>query len=125
MKTIIAGSRTATWQNTWDALLSCEWRHEVTGVLCGMAKGADLHGKSWANANKIPVSKWPANWEVYGKGAGAVRNQQMADRAEALIAVWDGQSSGTADMIQRAQAKGLRVHIYNYVAGEVMNCPTP
>jgi hypothetical protein len=43
----------------------------------------------------------------------------MADRANALIAAWDGQSTGTADMIRRAKAKGLRVHVYNYVTGEV------
>jgi hypothetical protein len=119
MKTIIAGTRTATADNTWQAIASCEWRHEITGVLCGMAKGADLHGKAWADANGIPVSKWPANWDAYGKGAGAVRNQQMADRANALIAAWDGQSTGTADMIRRAKAKGLRVHVFNYVTEEV------
>lgn len=120
MKTIIAGSREATPEEVWAALLSCEWRHEITGVLCGMAKGADLHGKAWANANKIPVSQWPPNWEVYGFAAGPIRNQQMVDRADALIAAWDGQSVGTSDVIARAKAKGLRVHVFNYVTGEVL-----
>jgi len=120
MKTIIAGTRTATAEQTWAALLSCPWRHEITGTLCGMAAGADLHGKAWADANKIPVSKWPANWNVYGKAAGPIRNQQMVDRADALIAVWDGQSRGTTDVIERAKASGLRVHVFNYVTGEVV-----
>lgn len=120
MKAIIAGTRTATWQDTWGALLSCPWRDEITGTLCGMAKGADMHGKAWANANKIPVSKWPANWAAYGNAAGPVRNQQMVDRADALIAVWDGKSSGTADVIAKAKARGLKVHVFNYITGEVM-----
>jgi len=120
MKTIIAGTRTATERHTFIALMSCEWRHEITGVLCGMAKGADTHGKAWANANKIPVSKWPANWDAYGNAAGPIRNQQMVDRADALIAVWDGKSSGTADVIAKAKAKGLRVHVFNYMTGEVV-----
>lgn len=120
MRTIIAGTRTATWRNTWDALRSCDWRHEITGTLCGMAKGADMHGKAWANANKIPVSKWPPNWEAHGTAAGPIRNQQMVDRADALIAAWDGVSKGTADVIAKAKSKGLRVHVFDYVAGEVM-----
>lgn len=120
MKTIIAGSREATPEDVWSALLSCEWRHEITGVLCGMAKGADLHGKAWADANKIPVSRWPANWNAYGSAAGPIRNQQMVDRADALIAAWDGVSKGTADVIAKAKSKGLRVHVFNYATGEVI-----
>ena len=37
----------------------------------------------------------------------------MAAYAEALIAVWDGVSGGTKDMIERAKAHGLKVYIHN------------
>ena len=42
-----------------------------------------------------------------------IRNQVMADHADALIAVWDGASKGTADMIDRAKKRGLKVFVYD------------
>jgi uncharacterized phage-like protein YoqJ len=48
---------------------------------------------------------YPANWRKYGKRAGHRRNQQMADNADALIALWDGESPGTRDMIRRMENK--------------------
>ena len=46
--------------------------------------------------------------------AGKIRNQAMADAADALVALWDGNSGGTADMIRRARAAGLKVFVYKY-----------
>lgn len=119
MKTIIAATRTATLRQVWDACMTCPWQNEITRVLCGMAK-SDLHGRTIAINASIPVDEYHADWNTHGKAAGPIRNQEMADNADALIAAWDGLSRGTADMIRRARAKGLRVHVYNYVIGKVM-----
>jgi hypothetical protein len=35
----------------------------------------------------------------------------MAENAEALIAIWDGQSKGTKNMIDTATKKGLLVFV--------------
>ena len=43
--------------------------------------------------------------------AGPIRNAQMANYADALIAFWDGSSTGTRDMIRKAEEKGLKVHV--------------
>ena len=120
MKTIIAGSRTATERYTFIAIMSCPWSHEITSVLCGMAQGADLHGKTIAERAGFPVVEYPADWETHGKSAGPIRNQRMVDNADALIAAWDGKSRGTADVIRRAKAKGLRVHVFNYITCKVL-----
>lgn len=119
MRTIIAGTRKATYRQTWDALMTCPWLDKVTVVLSGMAAGADTHGAAEARLHGFAVEEYPADWRKHGKAAGMIRNQQMADNADGLIAAWDGQSRGTADMIRRAKAKGLRVHVYNYKTGEV------
>lgn len=47
------------------------------------------------------------------KQAGYLRNEQMADGAEGLIAVWDGRSPGTGQMIEVAKRKGLKVFVFN------------
>ena len=111
MKTIIAGTRTITDpKQLLNALASVTW--EITEVVCGGAKGADALGKQWAQDNHIPVKMFPADWKKYKNGAGPIRNTEMAEYAEALIALWDGDSSGTADMIMEAVAKGMKLHVY-------------
>jgi hypothetical protein len=114
MKTIIAGSREGvTYQNVLQAIDEAPW--EITEVVCGMCRGADLLGKRWADNNHIPVDPYPAKWKVDGvfdRGAGHKRNALMAKNATALIALWDGLSPGTEGMIDLAIKGGLEVHIF-------------
>lgn len=105
MRTIIAGSREASWDQTIAAIEQCPWKAQISLVVSGTAKGADYFGEVWANMNKISIQRFPAGWNEYGKKAGVIRNSLMADNADALIAVWDGQSSGTQNMIQTATKK--------------------
>ncbi len=83
-------------------------------IVCGMAKGTDLLGKRYGDEFGYPVAEFPADWDGIGKKAGFVRNEQMADYGNALIAFWDGSSKGTAHMIDLATKKGLKVKIYKY-----------
>lgn len=57
----------------------------------------------------------PADWDLYGKSAGFKRNVQMAEYADALVAFWDGASSGTKHMIETAQKMGLDVRVKKYL----------
>jgi len=41
-----------------------------------------------------------------------IRNSEMVAGADALIAVWDGISRGTADTIGKAKKSGLKVFVY-------------
>lgn len=94
MKTIIAGSRTITDDSlVKEAIL--ESGFDISCVICGLVKGVDLLGADWAVTNKKTVQYFPANWKKHGKAAGYIRNVEMADVADALIAVWNGQSRGT------------------------------
>ena len=68
----------------------------------------------------ILLKKFPANWDLYGKRAGYIRNEQMAKYAMSdnsygvLIAFWDGKSRGIKHMIDLANKYGLEIHIVNY-----------
>jgi hypothetical protein len=111
MKTIIAGSRSINEYALVERAIR-ESGFSIKEVVSGGAAGADQLGEKWARKNGIPVKPFPADWERYGKTrAGFIRNSQMARYADALIAVWDGKSSGTADMIQKAKAAGLKVSV--------------
>jgi hypothetical protein len=112
MKTIIAGSRTASKRDVWNALCTCPWTDEITSVISGCAQGADSHGASWAKWKSYPVIEMPADWKSYGRSAGMIRNQAMLNQADALLAVWDGHSPGTKNMISIAKRKGIKYFVF-------------
>lgn len=116
MRTIIAGSRTAKYTDVLAALAACSFTEEISEVVCGMARGSDFHSRVWAGLHRIPIKEFPADRGKQGRAAGPIRNRQMADHADALIAVWDGQSPGTRHMIEEAKRKGLQVYVYQFEA---------
>jgi hypothetical protein len=112
MRTIIAGSRNIEdYQELRRAIKHLTW--PITEVVSGHAtSGVDLLGERWAKRNDIPLTLFPANWERYGKAAGSIRNRQMAEYSQALLALWDGKSPGTKDMIKQARQRNLKVRVY-------------
>ena len=111
MKTIIAGSRDGgTAGHVHKAIIEAPW--DISTVVSGTARGADQLGEQWADMFDIPVDQYPAQWDVFGKSAGYVRNETMARNAEALIAVWDGKSRGTKHMIDLAYKYNRKVFVY-------------
>jgi hypothetical protein len=112
MKTIIAGSRTITDYSLVEDAVRKSGFH-ITRVVSGHARGVDTLGEQWANEHIVPLVIFEAHWEVFGKRAGIIRNCEMASYADALIAIWDGQSKGTAHMIDAAKRAGLKVYVYD------------
>lgn len=112
-RTIISGSRSCTeLRHIYDAVKASGFSPSV--VISGTCRGPDRFGEEWAKANGVPIERFPADWNQYGKQAGYIRNVDMACHAEALIAVWDGESNGTRHMINAARAKGLKVFVYMF-----------
>ena len=116
-KVIIAGGRDFSdyefLKLTMDHLLS-NITSEI-GIVCGMAKGADLLGKRYANEKGYKVFCFPADWSSFGKSAGFVRNEEMAQNADALVAFWNGKSRGTQHMIKTAERYKLKIRVKNYI----------
>lgn len=119
VRVIIAGSRTF---NDYNKVVkaACEYLNpndDIT-IISGAAKGADTLGELFADRNGLYLVKMPAKWDLYGKRAGYLRNEEMANYAAEgrgiLLAFWNGKSPGTKHMIQIAKEKGLEVHIILY-----------
>jgi hypothetical protein len=81
-------------------------------IIHGAAPGTDRIVAQWAVREGYELAAFPAAWRVYGPAAGPKRNALMVTRIDALVAVWDGQSPGTWDMIQRARERGLPVSVH-------------
>jgi YspA, cpYpsA-related SLOG family len=111
LRVLICGGR-----DFWDSRVIYEKLKalkNVTLVIDGGADGADLRGHIAAVRLGIPTKRFPANWEMYGKAAGAIRNQEMLDvgKPDLVLAFPTAKSVGTWDMIQRARKKGVEVRV--------------
>lgn len=111
MKVIIAGSRDIDDYSLVERAVE-KSGFEITEVVSGGARGVDFLGEQWALNNNVQTTAFPAQWAAYGRAAGHMRNEKMAQYADALIAVWDGKSSGTRNMIENAKKRGLKVFVY-------------
>jgi hypothetical protein len=109
MKVIIAGSRDGVaFEDVVHGVMKFEQLHgKITEVVSGRARGADLIGEEYAAIHGLKVKMFPAEWDRFGKKAGSIRNAQMGDYADGLVAVWVGGSRGTWNMIQYARSKGM------------------
>ena len=111
MKTIIAGSRILRDPKLVEAAVKASGFH-ITEVVSGEAAGIDQLGEKWAAVNGLPVKRFVPKWKTHGKAAGPIRNRAMAEYAQALIAIWNGKSKGTENMIQQARDHGLEVYVH-------------
>ena len=115
MRVIIAGGRDFSdyqlLKKACDHMLS---KSKSVEIVSGGAKGADFLGEQYASELGYKCTKFPADWEKYGRAAGYKRNSEMANYADCLIAFWDGSSRGTQHMINQAKKKDLQVKIVRY-----------
>lgn len=115
MKTIIAGSRGIV---DYSILLESIKLSgfDISEVISGGAKGADYLGEQYAKENNIKLTRMPVTqieYNKYGNRAYYLRNEDMAKCGECLIALWDGESNGTRNMIEIAKRKNLKIYVYN------------
>lgn len=83
-------------------------------LVTGTAKGADQIPYMYRDHQGVPIREFPPDWDKFGKSAGYIRNSEMSDYADALIAFWDGVSRGTGHMIDLAKKRGLKVRVIKY-----------
>jgi hypothetical protein len=109
MKTIIAGGRELTDESLVEETITDRVPWDISEVVEGGQRGIDRIARKWANENNIPVETFEADWDQYGSAAGPIRNEEMAEYADALVAIRDGPSSGTQNMVKLAERYDLRI----------------
>lgn len=112
-KVIIAGSRSFAdyekLKSVCDSILPNQYSEPRITILSGTSSGSDSLGERYAHERGYALQRHPADWKKYGKAAGPIRNRQMAENADVLIAFWNGRSKGTKNMIETAKKLGLIV----------------
>ena len=117
MKLIIAGSRNIHLNHhTMDDMIRYTLGKDfekVYEIVSGCATGIDQCGEEVAGIYNVLVRRFPADWDRYGKAAGPIRNSQMANYANALLLIWDGESKGSASM--KAEMAKLDKPVYEVI----------
>lgn len=90
------------------------YKDHAVSIVSGTARGADALGSEFAKINNVKLYEFPADWDTYGKRAGFLRNECMANFADGLLAFWDGQSRGTKHMVETMERMGKPVYIRPY-----------
>ena len=115
LKIIVAGSRSFQNYNLLKSKLDFFiGEHKFVQIVSGRAIGADKLGERYAIEKDIKLKVFPAKWEKYGKGAGYVRNKEMAKYATHAVIFWDGQSKGTAHMIELCKKYRLNYRVIKF-----------
>lgn len=110
MNIIICGSRGfddyKRFQVEMDEFLHLRDKESVI-LVSGGARGADSMAKTYARKYDYKFEEVLPDWEGLGKKAGMVRNIQMLEVADTVIAFWDGRSKGTAHMIKESMKRNI------------------
>lgn len=112
MRVLVTGGRTFADRDWLWAGLDMIHTHPQMGpideIIEGGAPGADVRAQEWAHRREIKCTTVPAQWEKHGRGAGAIRNGEMAKMRPDLVMACPG-GKGTAHMVETAEKAGLRV----------------
>ena len=76
-------------------------------IVSGTARGTDRMGEKYAAEHGYKIDQFPAEWGKYHQGAGPIRNLQMVKTADAVVAFWDNESSGTKNIIDCARQENI------------------
>lgn len=118
IKVLVTGSRTwgdvhqVYWafRNWWEEAGQPEKPLLISGAC---PKGADALAELVWERNGWPVQRFPAQWELHGKAAGFIRNEQMVyEIPDICIAFIRDESKGATHTVRLAEKHGIPTVIY-------------
>lgn len=104
----IVGSRNFTDFNKFEITVDDalkEWgltTNHINRIVSGGAKGADTLADWYAKHNGIALTVYVPDWKAFGKAAGIMRNTDIVNDCEYLIAFPSRSGKGTQDSIKKA-----------------------
>lgn len=79
-------------------------------IISGGATGVDTYARQFALENHIQLIEFLPEYEKYGRKAPILRNIQIVENCDYLLAFWDGKSPGTKFTIDYAIKHGKKPH---------------
>jgi hypothetical protein len=82
-------------------------------VISGGARGVDQFAELYARERGLAVLVFSPAWDTHGRKAGLIRNQDIVDACDRLVAFWDKSSKGTAHALNLARAADKPVLVFH------------
>jgi hypothetical protein len=89
-------------------------KKDITMIVSGGAKGADLLARRYAEENGIELLVLEPDWERFGNIAGYLRNVEIWDNSDFGVAFWNGESKGTKHSFDIAKKQKKYCKICNF-----------
>ena len=120
MKLAIVGSRTLNQKQVLQVIEQViqKSKSTITTVVTGGANGVDSIAEYYARANKLNVEVYYPLYKKYGKRAPLIRNNEIVKNCDAVLAIWDGESKGTAYTINKAKRENKKVMVVSLKAAK-------
>ena len=84
---------------------------QTTKIISGGAKGVDSCAERCANNFGFKFLAVLPDYPVHGRKAPLIRNQEIINKCNYVLAFWNGKSSGTGHTINLAKKAGLPVRV--------------
>ncbi len=81
-------------------------------IVSGGARGVDSSAREYALAHGIKLTEFLPDYAAHGKRAPLLRNLQIIEYADIVLAFWDGASAGTGFVIDNCRKKNIPVKIF-------------
>lgn len=80
-------------------------------IVSGGARGPDSLAAEEARRRGLEVVEYLPDYRRFGRAAPHVRNREIVENCDRLVAFWDGASRGTAETVRLARRNGRNVQI--------------
>ena len=108
MKVAIIGSRSISRINRLEEYVP----RDVSLIISGGARGVDQIAKQFARAHGLPLREFLPDYTAFGRSAPLVRNLEIIEAADLVLAFWDGRSRGTQFVVLHCRAKGVPYRLF-------------
>jgi hypothetical protein len=108
MRVCICGGRNYFNAEKVNEVLDYAYQRKPFVLISGGATGADTLGIQWARSREVPVEVYPAQWRLYGRRAGPLRNLKMIGTGIDVLLAFPG-GRGTQHMMLACMKHGIKV----------------
>lgn len=84
----------------------------VTEIVSGGARGIDRCARDYARKKGLKLKEFLPDYGTHGRTAPLLRNLQIIDYADEVLAFWDGRSPGTRFVIENCKKRHKKVTVY-------------
>ncbi len=107
MKVAVIGSRNLRVNNLEKYL-----PEGTTEIVSGGARGIDDCARIYALTNNLRLTEFLPDYNKHGKTAPLIRNIEIIDYADEVLAFWDGESRGTKFVIENCKKLGKPCKVF-------------